>query len=102
MACENHMRTEERLDRLEKTVDQLSQDTHSSSIWQGKADLRFEMLSEKFDKMDIKFTIMFDELNKKIQAISDKPTKRLDIAINTLITVLVSAAITFFITQLLK
>ena len=102
MACENHMRTEERLDRLEKIVDQLSQESHSSSVWQGKADLRFEMLSEKFDKMDIKFTMMFDELNKKIQTISEKPTKRIDMAINTVITMLTSTLVAYIITQVLK
>jgi hypothetical protein len=100
--CSNHARTEERLERLEKHVEHLMTSTHRSDIWQAETDLKLNNLSEKFDKMDYKFTQMFTELDKKIQAITDKPTKRLDMVINTAITVLTSTGVALLITQLMK
>lgn len=102
MACENHMRTEERLDRLEGQVERLMTSTHRSDIWQAETDMKLANLSEKMDKMDYKFTMMFDELNKKIQTISEKPTKRIDMAINTVITMLTSTLVAYLITQVVK
>ena len=109
MPCENHAKTEERLERLEKQVDQLTHDTHSSALWQAKADLRFEMLSEKIEKldgkidsMDIRFSRMFEDLQIQIKEIAGKPTKRIDQIINTGITVVTSTAVAYLIATLFK
>lgn len=102
MACENHMRTEERLDRLEGQVERLMTSSHRSDVWQAETDLKLSVLSEKMDKMDYKFTQMFNDLNTKVQAIAEKPTKRIDMMINTGLTVLTSALVTFMITQIVK
>ena len=100
--CPDHARTEERLERLEGQVERLMTSTHKSDVWQAETDLKLNLLSEKFDKMDNKFTIMFSELDKKIQILSDKPNKRLELIINTCITVLTSTFVAYMITQVMK
>jgi len=100
--CPNHARTEERLDRLEGQVERLMTSTHRSDIWQAETDLKLNLLSDKIDKMDNKFTIMFSELDKKIQTLSEKPNKRIEMIINTAITVLTSTIVAYMITQIVK
>lgn len=102
MACENHAKTEERLDRLEKVVERLEGKTHDNDIWRAEFSIKLDTIENKLDTFEYKMTKQIEDLQKGLKDLSEKPSRRMDLIVNTFVTVLTSSFVAYLLTQLMK
>lgn len=77
---------EERIDCLERRISELEKAQNKTEIWQAK-------YGEKIENIGTNIT----EMKELIASLANKPQKRWDTLISTVISTLVAAAIAFFI-----